>query len=92
MRLIFRVHGLDMPELNQAEEAIRRLARECGFEADVSKVNEILEHGRMGIGDALPVLEINGTIVSVKTPLTMDKLRPIFEKLSSLFSRTKPSA
>ena len=83
---------MDMIELNKAEETIRVLARQYGFEADVSKVNEILEHGRMGIGDALPALEINGTIVSVKTPLTVDKLRPIFEGLSSLFSRTKPSA
>jgi glutamate formiminotransferase len=83
----FRLHGLDMAELNHAEVLLRRLAREFALEIAVSKVNEILEHGRMGIADVLPVLEINGFVVQKKASLTEDTLRPVFEGLSAIIKR-----
>jgi hypothetical protein len=83
----FRLHGLDMAELNHAEVVLRRLAREFALEISVSKVNEILEHGRMGIAGVLPVLEINGIVVQKKASLTEDTLRPIFEGLSAILKR-----
>lgn len=86
MRFKFRLHGLDMPVLNRAETILRRLSREFGFEAEIWKVNEILEHGRLGIQSTLPALEVNGIIVTRKTPLDEDNLRPICERLYFLFS------
>lgn len=91
MRFKFRIHGLDMKVLNRAEVTLRRLVRDFGFDAEICKVNEILEHGRMGISDALPVLEINGVVVTRKTPLTEETLHSICERLHSLFSGEKPS-
>ena len=83
----FRLHGLDMAELNRAEVILRRLAREFAMEIEVSKVNEILEHGRMGIADVLPVLEINGIVVRKNTSMTENTLRPVFEGLSAIIER-----
>ena len=82
MHLIFRILGLDMPELSRAEEAVRRLARHYGFDAEVSKVNEVLELGRMGVLDALPALEINGIIVSKGAPLTEEMVSSILKRLA----------
>lgn len=76
-----------MAELNHAEVVLRRLAREFALEISVSKVNEILEHGRMGIAGVLPVLEINGIVVQKEASLTEDTLRPIFEGLSAILKR-----
>jgi glutamate formiminotransferase len=87
----FRLHGLDMAELNQAEIILRRLAREYAMEVEVSKVNEILEHGRMGIADVLPVLEINGIVVQENSSLNENTLRPVFEGLSAIIEREKTS-
>ena len=83
----FRLHGLDMAELNRAEVILRRLAREFAMEIEVSKVNEILEHGRMGIADVLPVLEINGIVVRKSASMTENTLRPVFEGLSAIIER-----
>ena len=83
----FRLHGLDMAELNNGEVQLRRLAKEFGLNIDVSKVNEVLEHGRMGIADVLPVLEINGIVVQKKASLTENTLRPVFEGLSAIIKR-----
>jgi hypothetical protein len=76
-----------MAELNHAEVLLRRLAKEFALEIDVSKVNEILEHGRMGIAGILPVLEINGIVVQKKASLTEDTLRPVFEGLSTIIKQ-----
>ena len=83
----FRLHGLDMAELNHAEMVLRRLSKEFGLKIDVSRVNEVLEHGRMGIADVLPVLEINGIVVQKKASLTENTLRPVFEGLSAIIKR-----
>ena len=88
----FRLHGLDMAELNRAEMVLRRLAKEFGLKIDVSKVNEVLEHGRMGIAGVLPVLEINGIVVQKNVSLTEDTLRPVFEGLSAIIEREKASS
>jgi hypothetical protein len=76
-----------MAGLNHAEVILRRLAGEYGLEIEVSKVNEILEHGRMGIADVLPVLEINGIVVQKNASLAEDTLRPVFEGLSAIINR-----
>ena len=76
-----------MAELNHAEMVLRRLAKEFGLNIDVSRVNEVLEHGRMGIADVLPVLEINGIVVQKKASLTENTLRPVFEGLSAIIKR-----
>jgi hypothetical protein len=76
-----------MTELNHAEVILRRLAREYDMEIDVSKVNEILEIGRMGIADVLPVLEINGIVVQKSASLSENALRPLFEGLSAIIKR-----
>lgn len=86
MRFKFRLHGRDMPALTHAETILRRLSREFGFDSEIWKVNEGLEHGRMGVSAALPALEINGIIVATKTPLDEETLRPICEKLYTLFT------
>ena len=76
-----------MAELNHAEMVLRRLSKEFGLKIDVSRVNEVLEHGRMGIADVLPVLEINGIVVQKKASLTENTLRPVFEGLSAIIKR-----
>ena len=88
----FRLHGLDMVELQHAEVILRRLAREYDLEIEVSKVNEILEHGRMGIADVLPVLEINGIVVQKNALLDEKTLRPVFEGLSAIIGRERTSS
>jgi len=88
----FRLHGLDMVELQHAEVILRRLAREYGLEIEVSKVNEILEIGRMGIEDVLPVLEINGIVVQKNASLDEKTLRPVFEGLSAIIERERASS
>ena len=89
MRFKFRLHGRDMPALTRAETILRRLSREFGFDVEIWKVNEGLEHGRMGVTGMLPALEVNGIIVTKKTPLDEESLRPICEKLYSLYSGEK---
>ena len=81
-----------MAELNHAEVLLRRLAREYGLEIEVSKINEILEHGRMGIADVLPVLEINGIVVQKNASLEEKTLRPVFEGLSAIIERERTSS
>jgi hypothetical protein len=89
MRFKFRLHDRDMPALTQAETILRRLSREFGFDVEIWKVNEGLEHGRMGVSGMLPALEINGIIVTRKTPLDEENLRQICKKLFTLFSGEK---
>lgn len=81
-----------MAQLNRAEVILRRLAREFSLEIEVSKVNEILEHGRMGIADVLPVLEINGIVVRKNASLEEQSMRPIFEGLAAIIERERASA
>ena len=90
MRFKFRLHGRDMPALTHGETILRRLSREFGFDSEIWKVNEGLEHGRMGVSSVLPALEINGIIVMTKMPLDEENLRPICEKLYSLFTGEAP--
>ena len=75
--------------LNQSELILLRLVKELGLDAEVFRVNEGLEHGRMGISEVLPVLEINGLIVTKKQTLNEETLRPICERLASLFEGSK---
>ena len=81
MKLTFRIHGVESDQLKRSEAAIRRLIREYGLDADVYQVQEILEHGRLGIDGDLPALEINGVIAIKKQSLDEAVLRPLFEGL-----------
>ena len=81
MKLTFRIHDVETDRLRRSEAAIRRLVREYGFTADVYQVQEILEHGRLGIAGDLPVLEINGVIALKRQSLNETSLRPLFEGL-----------
>lgn len=81
MKLTFRIHDVETDRLRRSEAAIRRLVREYGFTADVYQVQEILEHGRLGIDGDLPALEINGVIAIKKQSLDEASLRPIFDGL-----------
>jgi hypothetical protein len=81
MRLVFRIIDSEIDRLKETEIAVLSLIRKYGFDADVYQVAEMLEHGRLGLSNALPALEINDIVVSKGTPLTKDTLRSIFEKL-----------
>ena len=84
MRLVFRILDSDIYRLKSTENAVRSLIRRYGFDADVYQVAEMLEHGRLGLPNALPALEINDIIVSKETALSGETLRSIFEKLYAL--------
>lgn len=81
MRLTFRILDSDINRLKSTEAILLKLIRKYGFDADVYQVTEMLEHGRKGVADALPALEINDIVVSKGTPFTVDKLDSLFEKL-----------
>ena len=84
MRLIFRIMDSDIERLKDTEKEVLGLVRKHGFNADVYQVTEMLEHGRQGVADALPALEINNIIVSKGKPLKAEKLACVFEKLCYL--------
>ena len=84
MRLKFRILDSDINRLKSTEAILFRLIRRYGFDGDVYQVTEMLEHGRLGVADVLPALEINDIIVSKGTPLTKDTLSSLFEKLYAL--------
>ena len=84
MRLVFRIFDSDISRLKTTEIKILSLIRKYKFDATVFQVTEMLEHGRYGVADALPALEINNIIVSKGTPLTPRKLDSIFQKLYEL--------
>mgnify|MGYP003967001985 FL=1 len=81
MQLIFRILDSDINRLKSTEATLLKLIRKYGFDADVYQVTEMLEHGRLGVADALPALEINDIVVSKGTPFTADTLGSLFEKL-----------
>ncbi len=89
MRLIFRILDSDIHRLKTTEATLLKLIRRYGFDADVYQVTEMLEHGRLGVADALPALEINDIIVSKGTPFTTDNLGLLFEKLYAASVRKK---
>ncbi len=84
MRLVFRVFDSDVNRLKTTEIEILGLIRKYKFDATVFQVTEMLEHGRRGVADALPALEINDIIVSKGTLLTPEKLKSIFLRLYEL--------
>ena len=86
MKLTFRIHDVESDRLRRSEAAIRRLVREYGFTADIFQVQEILEHGRLGIAGDLPALEINGVIAIKGKPLDEATIRPL---LGGLFAYSK---
>ena len=84
MRLIFRILDSDINRIKSTETALLKLIRRYGFDAEVYQVTEMLEHGRLGVADALPALEINNIVVSKGKAFTEESLRSIFEKLYAL--------
>jgi hypothetical protein len=87
MRLIFRIMDSDINRAKLTTLEVLRLIRRYRFDAEAYQVTEMLEHGRQGVADALPALEINNIIVSKGAPLTPDKLEPIFDRLRELSRR-----
>lgn len=92
MRHVFRIHGLDMDALSRAETVLRRLVRGYALEAEISIVNEYLEHGRLGISHILPALEINGILVSTGKAITENALREMCMELHRLSAEDRGRA
>ena len=76
-----RVLDLDAGRLMIEENLVKRAVRKTGIKARVSMMADNLAITRQGLLDAVPVLEINGRIISQKTPLTMDRLVDCFSRL-----------
>jgi len=83
-RLKFRILDSDIKRLKSTEAVLLKLIRRYDFDGDVCQVAEMLEHGRLGVADALPALEINNIVASKGKALTEESLRSIFEKLYAL--------
>lgn len=89
MKFVIRILDVDTHGLKHAEACLRRMVRMYGFSADIFQVQEILEHGRLGIAGQLPALEINGVIVCKNNKINEETLRPLFESLHAHYP--KPS-
>lgn len=88
MKFVFRILDVDTNRLKDAEATIRRMVRKYGFSADIFQVQEVLEHGRLGIAGELPALEINGVIVSKNNLLNEEILGPLFEGLYAYYTKS----
>lgn len=84
MQLTFRILDTDIVRMKTIEKELIKLISRYGFDAKVCQVTEMLEHGRIGVADALPALEINDIIVSKGRDLTPDQLDSLFEKLYAM--------
>lgn len=84
MKLKIRIHDLDGENLKRYEALTRSLVRQYKISADIYQVQEVLEHGRLGIDGCLPVLEINGIFVSKGKTLTVELVEPFFQKLAAM--------
>ncbi len=76
-----RVLDLDAGRLMIEENLVKRAVRKTGIKARVSMVADNLAITRQGLLDAVPVLEIDGTIISRKTAFTMELLEDWFNRL-----------
>ena len=82
MAHIVRVLDLDPGNLMILEPRVKKAVRKAGIKAHVSMVSDNLAITRQGLMDSMPVLEINGTIVSKSKPLLPKDLDAIFSALA----------
>lgn len=76
-----RVLDLDPGRLMILENRIKAAVRKSGIRAHISMVSDNLAITRQGLMDSVPVLEIDGTIVSRSKPLLKDDLMNFFGAL-----------
>ncbi len=79
---IIRVLDLDPGRLMILENRVKKAVRKSGIRARISMVSDNLAITRQGLMDSVPVLEINGTIVSRATPFLPGHLLEIFNALA----------
>ncbi|HCY86825.1 MAG TPA: hypothetical protein DHV36_16975 [Desulfobacteraceae bacterium] len=77
-----RVLDIDAGRLMILENRVKTALRKARVKARISMVSDNLAITRQGLLDAVPVLEVNGVIVSRDTPLTLDGLVACFKALN----------
>lgn len=77
-----RVLDLDAGRLMTLENRVKAALRKTGVSARISMVSDNLTITRSGLMDAVPVLEVNGIIVSRSKPLSPDDLVTYFKTLA----------
>ncbi|SMC99433.1 hypothetical protein SAMN02746065_11953 [Desulfocicer vacuolatum DSM 3385] len=82
MTHLIRVLDLDPGRLMILESRVKKAVRQSGIKARISMVSDNLAITRQGLLDSVPVLEINGSIVSRATPLLPDDLLALFKALA----------
>ena len=78
-----RVLDLDAGRLMILENRVKTALRKARVKARISMVSDNLAITRQGLLDAVPVLEVNGVIVSRGTPLTLDRLVACFKAVDT---------
>lgn len=69
-----RILDLDAGRLMQEEAMVKRAFRKLKQKAYYSMVSDNLAITRQGLLDKVPVLEVNGTIVSHSRPLVFEEV------------------
>ncbi|MFK5953049.1 MAG: hypothetical protein QM498_08320 [Desulfobacterium sp.] len=82
MTHLIRVLDLDPGRLMILENRVKTAVRKSGIKARISMVSDNLAITRQGLLDSVPVLEINGIIVSRSTPLMPADLASLFKALA----------
>ena len=77
-----RILDLDPGRLMILEPRVKKAVRKAGLKAHVTTMSDNLAITRQGLMDSMPVLEINGTIVSKSKPLLPKDLDAIFGALA----------
>ena len=76
-----RVLDLDAGRLMILENRVKTALKKAGVNARISMVSDNLAITRQGLMDAVPVIEVNGKIVSHSTQLGLADLVALFNAL-----------
>ncbi len=89
MQTIPTIHLLDDDPVaaRRAESTLYRLLRNKGIAAQVFSVSCPLELTRSGVINTLPVVRINGCVVSTQTPFSTELLASIVERMDKLLQQ-----
>ena len=78
-----QILDLDAGRLMVAENQVKAAVRKANLRARVSMMADNLAITREGLLDSVPVIKINGRIVSRKAPVTPELLTALFSRLLS---------
>ncbi|MBI9091835.1 MAG: hypothetical protein JEZ12_21700 [Desulfobacterium sp.] len=76
-----RILDLDAGRLMLEESVVKAAVRKSKIKARVSMMADNLAITRQGLMDKVPVLEINGTIISHSKPLVLAEVMTLFKAL-----------